>query len=97
MEPLNIIHNEAENRFEAEHNGELAFVEYRRLGRKIAYPHTEVPDSISGRGIATSLVKHALDYARQHQLLVLPYCPFVNAYIKKHPEYADLVDPKFGK
>lgn len=55
------------------------------------YAHTFVPPELRGRGIASRLVRFALDYARQQGLKVAPTCPFVATYIEAHPEYRDLV------
>ena len=57
----------------------------------VVLTHTEVPDAISRRGIGSRLVRAALDDARAHQLRVVPRCPFVDAYIDRHPEYRALV------
>lgn len=95
MKDITITNNEAEKRFEMTVDGHLAKVEYRILEGKIAYNHTEVPAPVSGQGIGSKLAKHALEYARKHELLVLPYCPFIYSYIKDHPEYADLIAPSF--
>jgi uncharacterized protein len=53
--------------------------------------HTEVPASLQGHGVAARLARESLDYARAHKLSVLPVCPFVRAYIERHPEFSDLV------
>ena len=56
------------------------------------FTHTEVDDEYSGRGLASRLVRLALDDVRSRGDLLVPLCPFVNAYIRRHPEYEDLVD-----
>jgi predicted GNAT family acetyltransferase len=53
--------------------------------------HTQVPKEYEGKGIAAMIVKHVLDYARNEGLKILVYCPYTAAYIKRHPEYNDLV------
>ena len=53
----------------------------------IAYIHTEVPPELAGRGLGSILVRHILDYAQNEGLKVKAVCPFVKAYIDKHPEY----------
>lgn len=53
--------------------------------------HTIVPEEMEGKGIGSALVKHALEYARHEHLYVKPTCPFIRAYIDRHPEYKDLV------
>jgi uncharacterized protein len=72
----------------------VAFLEYTRIGTTIAYTHTEVPTSLEGHGVAAKLAKHALDFARATALDVVPLCPYVADYIKRHPDYGDLVAPR---
>ena len=50
-----------------------------------------MPEALSGQGIASALAKHVLEYAVQNQLKVQPDCPYIRAYIGKHPEYQSLV------
>lgn len=79
-------------RFELYEGDELAAIAvYRRRTGLIAFVHTEVMDGHEERGLSSELVHHALDAARREGLAVLPFCPFVNGYIQKHPEYTDLV------
>jgi len=94
MEPIVILNNEKEQQFQVRMEGEMAFLEYRFYNDDIALMHTEVPAKLGGRGIANVLAEYALNYAREHKLLVRVYCPFVAAYLKKHPEYEGLVDKK---
>ncbi len=83
-------------RYEVHVDGALAgFAEYRRRPNLIAFTHTEVGDAYEGQGLASTLIRHALDEARAAGLAVLPFCPFVNGYITRHPEYADLVPAGF--
>ena len=83
--------NEAEHRFEVTVEGQTAFVAFRRFPGVIDYIHTIVPPELGGRGIGSALARHALDYAAQHKLKVIPSCEFIYAYIVKHPEYQPLV------
>lgn len=88
--------NPDKSRFELVVDGALAVVEYRRMGKTlIAYTHTEVADELAGRGIGTRMAKAALEYARTNGLEVLPFCPFVRAYIQRHTEYMDLVSSRY--
>ena len=91
---LAVINNESANRFEIRIGDEVAFLTYRRDGSTIAYTHTEVPPALEGHGIAAKLATHALDYARANSLDVVPLCPYVADYIKRHPAYEDLVAPR---
>lgn len=78
-------------RFEIERDGHVAFLDYILGGGVLRLLHTEVPDQLQGQGIASELAKSALDWAREHGVRVDVICPFVDSYIKRHPEYADLV------
>ena len=79
-------------RFEVTVGGELAgFLVYRSREGLLALIHTEVEDRFEGHGLGGRLARFALDKARAEDLAVLPFCPFVNAWMKRHPEYVDLV------
>jgi predicted GNAT family acetyltransferase len=87
-----VADNPDADRYEVFADGELAgFVTYRLKDGRIALRHTEVDDAFEGHGVGGTLVSEALDDARARGLAVLPFCPFVKAYIGKHPEYLDLV------
>jgi hypothetical protein len=83
--------NPAQHRFELAVEGSIAFAEYEAAGKTITFVHTEVPEALAGRGIASRLVKGALDQVRARGLKVVSECPFVSAYLGKHPEYGDLL------
>jgi uncharacterized protein len=83
--------NAARHRFELDADGHVAFSNYRRDGDTLTVLHTEVPAALNGRGIGSALARGLLDIARAQGLKVRPLCPFVSAYIAKHPEYADLL------
>ena len=87
--------NPAESRYETQIDGHTAFAAYTRQGNEITFTHTEVPAELSGGGIAGRIVSFALDDARQQGLGVIPLCPYVVSYIKRHPEYRDLVLPAY--
>ena len=78
-------------RFEIEHNGNVAYLEYALAGKVLELIHTEVPNEMQGIGAGSSLVQSALLWAREHQVKVDVICPFATEYIKRHPEYSDLV------
>lgn len=77
--------------FEIERNGQVAHLDYAIEGKVIALLHTEVPHELRGQGLGSQLAKQALDWARDHQMKVDVVCEFVAIYLKRHPEYSDLV------
>ena len=80
------------HRFEIHVGGDLAgFTVYRLQRDRYAFTHTEIDPRFSGGGLASILVRGALDDMRRRGIAVLPYCPFVHRYISRHPEYLDLV------
>lgn len=85
--------NRTKNRYEADVGDELAVVVYALDGETITFLHTEVPEEAEGKGIASALVRHALDDARARRLVVIPRCPYVTTWIKRHRDYWDLVHP----
>lgn len=89
--PVQVTNNTADGQFEILEDGKLASLAYSERDGKLYLIHTEVPKPLEGRGFAGALTKTALEYARENQLTVVPYCPFVRAYLKRHPEYAPLV------
>lgn len=91
-----IVDSPGEQRYELRLDGGVAgFSQYRLRPGLIAFTHTEVDDVLEGQGLASRLISFALDDARQRELEVLPFCPFVNSYIQRHPEYADLVPERY--
>ncbi len=90
-----VVHNTGARRFEVERNGALAVCEYRLSEgggtRVLTLHHTEVPDALQGQGIAAELVAAALHWARGGGLKVNPTCSYVSAYMRRHPETADLL------
>lgn len=84
-------HNAAAGQFEARTEHGTALLKYVPRGAALDLVHTEVPPAVEGQGIGMSLARAALEHARSQKLQVIPSCPFVKAYIGKHPEYADLV------
>jgi hypothetical protein len=86
-----ITDNAAANRFEMDVEGATAFVLYGRAEGVITLLHAEVPAQLEGRGVGGRLVRATLDAVRREGLKVVPRCSFVAAYIRRNPEYADLV------
>jgi predicted GNAT family acetyltransferase len=79
------------SRYVVHYEGQEAELTYRRRPGVITLLHTGVPRELEGHGIAGRLARYALDQARVHGLAVIPSCPYVRAYIERHPEYESLV------
>jgi predicted GNAT family acetyltransferase len=85
--------NAAKRRFELTVDGETAVLDYRLADGVMTLTHTGVPAALEGRGIGSALVKGALDQIRARKLKIVVLCWFVDGYIDRHPEYADLRQP----
>ncbi len=93
MSGIEVVNNREHRRFEAVVGGALAgFSEYELDDKRIIFTHTEVDDSYEGQGVGSVLVRGALDEVRlEGTHRVVPRCPFVKAFIDRHPDYADLM------
>jgi len=83
--------NEQANRYEVERDGRTAILEYSVEGNRVSFAHTVVPEDMESQGIGSAMARRALDDAREQGLTVLPFCSFVSAFIRRHPEYLDMV------
>jgi predicted GNAT family acetyltransferase len=81
-----VRHIVAAQRFEAEVDGQLARLEYRRAGDVLHLHHTEVPGPLEGRGIAAAMARAAFAYAEANALRIRPACSYIRAYVARHPE-----------
>ena len=86
-----VTDNAAESRFELDVDGATAFAAYRVQDGQLIFTHTEVPESLSGRGVGSKLAKGALDLARERRMPVVAQCAFIAGYVRKHPEYQELL------
>ena len=86
-----IVNDIAKHRYELAVDGHIAATYYEIAGPVITFVHTEVPPELGGKGVGSRLIKGALDQVRSEGLKVIAQCPFVKAYIDKHPEYVDLL------
>jgi len=93
---IEIIQNKEKNRFEIHIDGKMAFQEYIQTEKDLVIPHTEVPQSLEGRGLGSLLAKNALDYTEKKGLKIIPLCPFMASYIAKHREYEHLLTPGYN-
>ena len=86
-----VTNNEQKSRYETTVDGHQAWAAYNRDGDTITFTHTEVDPELEGKGIAGAVVKHALDEARAQKLGVVAACSYVASYVRRHPEYQDLL------
>ena len=89
--PTTVTNDLAAGRFEAHTEHGVAHLRYVARGDVLDLVHTEVPQAAEGQGVGAALAKAALDHARAEGMKVIPSCPFVRTYIKRHGEYANLV------
>ena len=75
----------------------IGFATYRLVGRRrVVFIHTEVDDGHSGQGLAERLAQFALDDVRAAGKRIVAVCPYIASYLRKHPEYDDIVDKRTG-
>jgi predicted GNAT family acetyltransferase len=85
------IDNVELGRFELQEDGAVAFLTYRRRDGRLFLLHTDVPQALQGRGMGTRLVREVLDEARERGESIVPRCPFVQSFLREHPEYLSMV------
>ena len=93
LDKIEVKHNEAARRFEADLQGSMAVLVYKMVPGRMLSQHTEVPHELEGRGIAAKMTRVALEYARSQKLEVVPACSYTATFMAKHPEYNDLLPP----
>lgn len=91
---LDLIKNEENDRFEMIVNGQASFIDYKERNGKIYLVHTEVPEELSGQGVASSLIEKTLHYIEEKGCKLVALCPMVVAYIRRHPEWKRILDLK---
>jgi len=87
--------NAEARRYELTMDGETAVVIYNPVAGGLLVTETLVPIPLEGRGLASRMARHVLADLKQRGLVILPTCPFFAGYLKKHPEYAELVHPAY--
>jgi predicted GNAT family acetyltransferase len=97
LEKLEIIHNEAENRFETWIDNQLSKLDYMQDGDTIVMTHVGVYPEHRGQGIAGKLTQVALEYAKERSFRVIPMCPYIAAYIRRNTRYEDLTKQRAGE
>ena len=97
IEKAEVHENHFEGRYEIRLDGRTAgFTTYKSKPNLIAFLHTEIDPSLEGRGLGSRLIGSALDEASERGLAVLPFCPFVNEFIRRHlDDYVELVPERY--
>jgi predicted GNAT family acetyltransferase len=92
-EELSLKDNTELNRFELDVDGSTAFLEYKRSRDWLFLNHTEVPEIIGGKGVASAVIQKSFQYAKDNNYKIVPICPFVQSFLKRHPEWNEIVVP----
>ena len=90
LDQVKVIHNPDENRFETTIDGKLSKLDYLQNGNNFVITHVGVHPSLRGQGVAGIIVEAGIAYARENSFRVVPMCSYAAAYIRRHPEYAEL-------
>ncbi len=96
FEQIPLDKNTKDHRFEISFEGHKAFIDYKERTGKITLIHTEVEPELEGKGAATAVIEKTLEYIEQNNYKLIPLCPLVFAYIKRHPEWKRIVDDAFN-
>lgn len=91
FEDMPLINNELSRQLELVIDGVKAKIEYDMQKDRMFLLHTEVPPALGGRGIGNAIVEKALHYIDENNLKLVPLCPFVASYVRKHPEWKRLL------
>lgn len=86
-----LIKNEQLHRFEMTIHDDTAFIEFAEDNNILTFIHTEVPESLQGKGVGSAIIEKSLSYAKANGFGIKPICPFVHAYLKRHPEWNELL------
>ena len=89
---MEVVNNQVNGRFEIREDNLFSELQYRISDGAMYLMHTQVAEEMSGQGIGSLLIKTALGYAKKQELKIVAYCPFSVGYIKRHPEYLELID-----
>jgi len=87
IQNVQVVNNEKQQQFEIRYNDSVSMIPYNFKDDMIALFHTEVEEKYRGKGLGSKLALYALNYAKEHGLKILVYCPFIAKYIKLHPEW----------
>jgi predicted GNAT family acetyltransferase len=87
-----VVDNPRLSRFELDVEGQIAFAAYQLAPGRLIVTHVETPPSLRGRGVASAVARKVLESARQRGLAVTPRCRFMAAYVRSHPDAAEIVN-----
>lgn len=90
---LPLVKNSEERRFELKVGDYTVFIDYKERGKKIWLIHTEAPEELKGKGAATAIIEKTFAYIEENGYRLIPLCPLVAAYLKRHPEWNRILDP----
>lgn len=91
---VQVRHDASQQRYVLDVNGQaLGFAQYQDDGERQVFTHTEIDDSLAGQGMGSTLARAALDDARRRGKRIVPVCEFIAAYMNKHSEWNDILDP----
>ncbi len=94
---MSLKNNTHRHRFESETDGKLSIVEYQSVDDEtLALTHTEVDPSLEGQGVGSKLVESVLQYIEQNNLKIVPLCPFITVYLKRHPDWNRVVSTAYA-
>ncbi|ESU29533.1 hypothetical protein FLJC2902T_09400 [Flavobacterium limnosediminis JC2902] len=94
---MSIRINEEKECFELEVDGHIAFTEYKITKQNIIFlTHSEVPKVLEGKGVGSALALKTLQWIKEKGYPLAPLCPFVAAYIKRHPEWKEILAPGYN-
>jgi predicted GNAT family acetyltransferase len=92
--PIDVVHLPEKHRYEIRDGGKaVGAAHYRPEPGRVVFTHTKVSDAYAGQGLGAVLVRAAVDDVRASGLRIVPVCPFVAAFLRRHREYDDVVDP----
>jgi len=90
LNQIEVIHNLEKKRFETTIDGKLSKLDYLQNGNNFVITHVGVHPDLRGQGVAGKIVETGIEYARENSFRVVPMCSYAAAYIRRHPEYAEL-------
>lgn len=96
MSTTDVRNNTHRHRFEVETEDKLSIAVYENVDDEtLALTHTEVDPSLEGHGVGSKLIEGVFEYVEEHQLKIVPLCPFVSAYLKRHPDWNRVVSTDY--